>query len=103
MSPGQGWAILALAGALPASQDLLAHARALAGPEGSVTVRLARPGSLVVDARHAMAQERFRVVLVDLEDPAVGETGAQALADVLGEGGPSLFLLCPPGDRAGGV
>lgn len=88
---------------VPATPDILAHARALAGPEGSVTVRTVLPGALVVEARHAMAQERFGVVLVDLEDPAVGEDGAQALADELGETGPLLLLLCPPGDAGAAV
>ena len=77
---------------------MLAHARMLAGPRGSVTVRPVRLGALVEEAREAMTDQRFRVVLADLDDPAVGEAGAQALAEELGETGPLLLLLCPTGD-----
>ena len=76
---------------------MLAHAHALAGSRGSVTVRPVQPGALVDEAREAMAEEAFRAVLVAMDDSAVGEAGAHALAEELGEAGPVLLVLCPPG------
>jgi hypothetical protein len=80
---------------MPASLDVIAHARALAGSLGSVTVRPVRAGALVEDAREALAEQAFRVVLVAMDD--LGAAGARDLAEEFGESGPLLLVLCPPG------
>jgi hypothetical protein len=89
--------VLVLVGESPAPDDLLSHARSLARP-GRVTVRTVGGDGLAAAVRAAMAGSRFSAVLVGVDDPAVGECGARELADALGEGGPPLLVLCPPGD-----